>query len=92
MGGSDFSRQITDSSIGINAGMLIGHNRVRDTVMGSVNRFTDDFELEEMKKIVANEMEKGAFGISTGLIYIPGAYCDTREIVELCKGSKISCY
>jgi N-acyl-D-amino-acid deacylase len=82
---ADFSKQINDSSIGINAGMLIGHNRVRNTVMGCVNRFADDFELEEMKKIVSNEMEKGAFGMSTGLIYIPGAYCETKEIVELCK-------
>ena len=82
---ADFSSRIKKTSIGINVGMLIGHNLVRETVMGCVNRYADDSELAEMKKIVNNEMKHGALGISTGLIYIPGAYSDTKEIVELCK-------
>jgi len=82
---ADFSSQIKDNSIGINVGMLIGHNLVRETVMGCVNRHADESELAEMKKIVNNDMKHGALGISTGLIYIPGAYSDTKEIVALCK-------
>ena len=42
-------------------------------------------ELELMKKVVANAMEQGAWGLSTGLIYVPGTYSDTREIIELAK-------
>jgi len=82
---ADFSSQVHDNSIGINVGMLIGHGYVREIVMGCVNRYANDCELEEMKKIVGNEMGKGAFGMSTGLIYIPGAFSETKEIVELCK-------
>ncbi len=82
---TDFSNQVNNSSIGLNVGMLIGHNRVREAVMGRVDRHANDCELTEMKKIVSNEMKNGAFGMSTGLIYIPGAYCDANEIAELCK-------
>ncbi len=82
---AEFSSQLNNGSIGINVGMLIGHNRVRKAVMGCVDRYADDSELTKMKKIVSNDMENGAFGMSTGLIYIPGAYCDAKEIVELCK-------
>ncbi len=81
---ADFSSQIKKSSIGINVGMLIGHNRVRETVMGCVNRYAGENELADMKKIVAREMQNGALGISTGLIYIPGAYSSREEIAELC--------
>ncbi len=82
---ADFSNQLNNGSIGINVGMLIGHNRVREAVMGCVDRYADDAELARMKEIVSNDMANGAFGMSTGLIYIPGAYCDANEIVELCK-------
>jgi len=82
---ADISNQVNNSPIGINVGMLIGHGRVRKAVMGCVDKHADDYELAEMKKLVNNEMKDGAFGMSTGLIYMPGAYSDTKEIVELCK-------
>ena len=64
---------------------LIGHGNVRIAVMGFEQRAPTSDELERMKALVQEAMEAGAFGLSTGLVYVPGAYADTQEIVELAK-------
>lgn len=69
----------------INIGTLIGHNDVRKAVMGRANRDATPAELEKMKSIVDRAMQDGAVGLSTGLIYIPGTYTKTPEIIELAK-------
>jgi N-acyl-D-amino-acid deacylase len=71
--------------LAINVASLIGHNDVRKAVMGRANREPTPTELEKMKGLVAQAMQAGAVGISTGLIYIPGAYAKTNEVVELAK-------
>ncbi len=68
-----------------NAMMYVGHSTLRIAVMGFANRVATDEELEKMKSILRNAMEHGAAGFSTGLIYTPSCYADTREIVELAK-------
>jgi len=64
---------------------LVGHGTVRQNVMGYVDRAPTEAELEEMKGLVASAMEDGAFGLSTGLIYIPGVFAETEELIELTK-------
>lgn len=71
--------------IGINMGFMAGHNKVRKKVMGLENRAPTQEELEQMKKMVGQAMDEGAFGLSTGLKYIPGNFAQLEEIIELSK-------
>jgi N-acyl-D-amino-acid deacylase len=71
--------------IGLNAGYMVGHNTVREVTMGMENRAPTPGELERMRQLVARAMHDGAWGLSTGLIYLPGAYAKTAEVVELAK-------
>jgi N-acyl-D-amino-acid deacylase len=69
----------------VNIASLIGHNPIRRKVMGNVARDPSTTELEAMRKLVAKGMKDGAVGISTGLIYPPGVFAKTPEIIELAK-------
>lgn len=78
---------IEEAGISINYAALVGHNSVRGTVMGRERRAPSTDELEKMKALVSKAMSEGAFGLSTGLEYIPGAYTETDEIIELAKAA-----
>lgn len=80
-----YLRFIDSLKLSINVATLIGHNDVREKVMGRANRDATAEELQQMKDIVDKAMRDGAVGFSTGLIYIPGTYSKTPEIVELAK-------
>jgi len=80
-----YLRFIDSLKLSINVATLIGHNDVRKQVMGRVNRDATAAEMQQMKDIVDKAMREGAVGFSTGLIYIPGTYTKTPEIVELAK-------
>jgi N-acyl-D-amino-acid deacylase len=67
----------------VNVAALIGHNDVRRAVMGRAMRDPTEDELKQMEKIVEEAMKSGAVGLSTGLIYIPGTYSKTSEVVRL---------
>lgn len=69
--------------IGINVAYLVGHNSVRNEVMGLENREPTDDEMNQMKRIIEESMLAGAYGISTGLKYLPGAYTKTDEVIEV---------
>lgn len=69
--------------VGMNVAFLVGHNRVREAVMDLDDRAPTDAELAEMETLVARAMGEGAFGISTGLKYLPGAFSDLDEVVAL---------
>lgn len=71
--------------LSINVATLIGHNDVRKAVMGSANRDPSEEEMKKMESIVERAMKDGAVGLSTGLIYIPGTYSKTEEVVRLAK-------
>lgn len=71
--------------LSVNVASLIGHNDVRKQVMGRANRIATDAEIRKMEAIVEQAMKDGAVGLSTGLIYIPGTYSGTDEIVRLAK-------
>jgi N-acyl-D-amino-acid deacylase len=71
--------------VSINIASLIGQNNIRKEVMGTANRNATEEELLAMEKITQTAMNEGAVGMSTGLIYIPGAYTPTEEIIRLAK-------
>ena len=73
--------------VGMNVGYLIGHNTVRRNVMGLEDRAPTGPELAEMKRQVEQAMREGAFGISTGLKYLPGAFSEVEEVIELSKAA-----
>lgn len=76
---------IDSLKLSINTASLIGHNDVREAVMGRANRDPSEAEMKKMEAIVAQAMKDGAVGFSTGLIYIPGTYSKTAEVVRLAK-------
>ncbi|MEY4053787.1 MAG: hypothetical protein RL034_705 [Bacteroidota bacterium] len=69
----------------VNVAALVGHNDVRKAVMGRASRNPTEAEMQAMENIVDQAMRDGAVGMSTGLIYIPGTYSTTEEIVRLAK-------
>jgi len=77
----------TVDSIGtsINIASLMGHNNIRKQVMGTANRNATEEELVKMEFLTQKAMQDGAVGMSTGLIYIPGTYAPTEEVVRLAK-------
>jgi N-acyl-D-amino-acid deacylase len=82
---NSFFNGLRESGISINLGSLVGHNTVRNAVMGSEQRDPTADELAKMEKLVEEAMKAGAVGLSTGLIYIPGAYAKTPEVVALAR-------
>jgi N-acyl-D-amino-acid deacylase len=71
----------------INVATLVGHNDVRRAVLGNARRDPNENELKRMELLVEQAMQQGAVGLSTGLIYIPGTYSKTEEIVRLAKAA-----
>jgi N-acyl-D-amino-acid deacylase len=69
----------------INIATFIGQGAVREAVIGLANRAATADELERMRQVVLQGMKDGAFGLSTGLFYVPGAFTPLEEIVELQK-------
>jgi N-acyl-D-amino-acid deacylase len=80
-----YLRALEAKGVGLNESYLIPHGNVRMEAMGLDNRTASPEELSRMREIIRREMEVGAFGLSTGLIYMPCAYADTAELIELCK-------
>ncbi|MSU59832.1 MAG: D-aminoacylase [Pedosphaera sp.] len=81
-----FFDNVKRNQISINTATLIGHNTVREKAMGgSFDRPPTPAELAKMKSYVDAAMKDGAVGLSTGLIYLPGVFSKTDEIVELAK-------
>lgn len=70
---------------GLNECYLVPHGNIRMEAMGLENRLPNEEELEKMRQITRREMEAGAIGLSTGLIYMPCAYSESKEIIEMCK-------
>jgi N-acyl-D-amino-acid deacylase len=78
-----FLDKLRATPIAVNFGSMVGHGTVRGAVMGSQNRKATAAELQKMKEIVRQAMLDGAFGMSTGLFYVPGNYAPTEEVIEL---------
>jgi len=82
---ADHSARLGQSGHAPNVMFFAGHNTIRGEVMGSVNRAPTDAELARMKAMVAEAMDAGAIGLSTGLRYTPGIYSETEEVIALAK-------
>ena len=82
---ADYFQLLGATNLAVNVATLIGHNDVRQSVMGTANRAPTPQEQAQMEQLVALAMQQGAVGLSTGLIYIPGTYAATAEIVDLAK-------
>src|SRR5262249_43985843 len=71
--------------IGNNVALMVGHGTVRERVMQQRStQPATDADIRAMQQLVEQGMKEGAFGLSTGLEYIPGRYSEPREVVELC--------
>lgn len=81
----NFFEELRANGISLNVATLIGHNSVRRAVMHNVKRDPSPTELAKMESLVARAMQAGAVGFSTGLIYIPGTYSKTSEVLALAK-------
>lgn len=81
----EYLELIEKQGVSMNVAPLVGEGPIRIAVMGFDTRGPTEQELEDMKRLVAQAMEDGAFGMSSGLIYAPGMYTTTEELIELCK-------
>jgi len=81
----DYLRYLETRGIGQNVASFIGATTVREYVVGLEDRRPTAAELDEMRTIVSREMEDGALGIGSSLIYAPAFYATTEELIELCK-------
>jgi len=80
-----FLANLAHRPIGVNFGLLVGHNSIRQQVMGTQNRRATAAELDAMRTLARQAMLDGAFGLSTGLFYVPGNYAPTEEVIEIAK-------
>ncbi|HEU5072336.1 MAG TPA: D-aminoacylase [Verrucomicrobiae bacterium] len=81
-----FFHDVETTQVSPNVATLIGHNSVREAAMGgSFDREPTGQELTRMRDLVDRAMEDGAQGLSTGLIYLPGTFARTEEIIELAR-------
>jgi N-acyl-D-amino-acid deacylase len=82
---AEFLGRIKTKPLAVNISTLIGHNSVRQKAMGLDNRVPTTEEQLKMNALVEQAMKDGAVGFSTGLIYVPGTFATTAEVVELAK-------
>ena len=81
-----FFGELEEQTVSANVASLIGHGTVRGEVMGgSFMRPPTEPEMAEMKRLVDQAMQDGAVGMSTGLIYLPGSFAKTDELVSLAR-------
>lgn len=85
---SNYFNRLDSIGIGPNVVHLIGHKTIRRAVIGQEDREPTAEELSEMKSLIAQGMQEGAVGLSSGLFYAPGSFAKTEEVVDLAKTVK----
>lgn len=80
-----FLARLSQTPIAPNFGTFVGQGSVRQEVMGLVARKASPEEVERMRKLVEQAMRDGAFGMSTGLFYVPGNFTPIDEVIALAK-------
>lgn len=83
----EYLSAIEKAKFSVNVAAQIGHNSIRSYVMGHYTKESTPTpnQMREMKTLVEDAMKAGAIGMSSGLMYTPGFYAKTEEIIELCK-------
>lgn len=82
---AEYLSHIETSGLMINVAQMVGHGAIRLSVMGDDNRFCAPEELDQMKTLLRQSLDAGAVGFSTGLMYYPGMYAHTDELVALAR-------
>jgi dihydroorotase/N-acyl-D-amino-acid deacylase len=82
---SEYVRTIEKSGLSINVMGLVGHGTLRLAAMGHSDAAPSAEQMDHMKSLLARSLDEGAAGMSTGLIYAPGCFADTGELIELAK-------
>ncbi len=80
-----FLDRVAKTPISINFATFAGQGTIREQVVGLANRQATPEEIEKMRQLMAQAMRDGAFGLSTGLYYVPGNFTPTEEVIELAK-------
>lgn len=80
-----YFQRLRSTGTPLNIGTYVGATQIREAVLGEVNRAPNATEIEQMKKLVTEAMCDGALGVSSALIYPPGIYAKTEELIELAK-------
>ncbi len=80
---SDYLETVERRGVALNFGTLVGHANLRYGVMGSSNRSPTPAEQQAMAGMLAQALEEGALGLSSGLFYAPGSYAELAELAEL---------
>ena len=83
----DAMSQLEKSGVSMNIASFLGAATTRILGVGYENRDATDSEMKKMKEIVTKSMEEGAMGIGSSLIYAPGDYASTQELIELSKSA-----
>lgn len=79
----EYFLRLSNLRTSVNVASLVGASNLRMSVMGAVDAKPDDEQLERMNRLLAESMLAGAYGLSSGLIYAPGCYASTEELISL---------
>src|SRR3989449_6466262 len=82
---AEYLRHLETRGVSCNVASFIGATTIRENVIGFEDKAPTPEQLDQMRELVRNEMEAGALGIGTSLIYPPAFYAKTDELIELCK-------
>jgi len=82
---TQYADQMERIGLGLNLAPLVAHGALRIAVLGAEDRAPSDRELEKLKTLLTESLEQGAWGLSTGLIYPPGSFARTEELIDLAK-------
>ena len=82
---AEYLRYLQARGVSCNVASFVGATTIRENVIGFEDKAPTPAQLEEMRELVRKEMEAGALGIGTSLIYPPAFYAKTDELIELCK-------
>ena len=81
----NYLKMMEKGGVSINESYLVPHGNIRMEAMGLVNTPATKEQIQKMCEVTEREMKAGAYGLSSGLIYMPCAYSDTEELIEMCK-------
>jgi N-acyl-D-amino-acid deacylase len=82
---TQYADRLDRIGLGLNLAPLVAHGALRIAVLGAEDRVPNNKELEKMEALLAESLGQGAWGLSTGLIYPPGSFAKTEELVTLAK-------
>ncbi|MCX8184712.1 MAG: D-aminoacylase [Sulfolobales archaeon] len=81
----EYVKALSELRPAVNIAPQVGHGTIRAAALGFGPEKPSDRDIQLMKELAREAMEAGAFGVSTGLIYVPGTFASTEEIVEIAK-------